>query len=77
MQFALREVGIAKHRFEFGKRVGVATRRPAEHHQTESRGLWGRNAVGIGYELQSHSSPAVDQGAVDFAQECFASFRIE
>src|SRR5260370_36203913 len=39
MQFAARKAGIAKHLFEFGKRVGIARRGHAEHHQAESNRL--------------------------------------
>jgi len=75
--FAVCKAGIAKHSLKFRVSVGIAARGPPKHHQTESRGLRRRHSIRIGYEFESHCSSAIGERAVDFAQERFASLRVE
>src|SRR5437762_14391603 len=77
MQFAAREAGVAKHLFEFGKCVSIASRGRTQHHHAEGGGLRRRDAIFVRNEFQRDRAAAVFQSRMDLTQQRFTSRRIE
>ena len=66
-EFDAREAGIFRHGFQFREGVGIAGWRADEHHQAESGGVGGRDAVGIGDEFDDGGASFGFERGVDFA----------
>src|SRR5690242_7827518 len=67
--FASGETRIPKHAIVFGKRIGVAGWRRAEHHEAERGRNRRRNAVLIGDKLQRDGTAGRLQASCDFAHQ--------
>src|SRR5690242_11379160 len=77
INFATTETGVAKHRFEFLKCVGVSRWRATEHLHAEDRRLRRANAIVVRDKFQSHRAATIRKRGMNFPQQRFASRFVE